>query len=98
MTPYQKCVSFYPIIRKDVVRMLRIWPQTFLPSVVTSPLYFLIFGAFLGSKIGEVHGVPYIMFVVPGLVMLAVVTNAYANTSFVMFSAKFFNRSIDEIL
>ena len=98
MTPLQTWVSFYTIIRKDVVRMVRIWPQTFLPSVVTSTLYFLIFGAFLGSKIGEVHGVPYVMFVVPGLVMLAVVTNAYANTSFVMFSAKFFNRSIDEIL
>lgn len=98
MTPYQKWTAFYTIIRKDVVRMVRIWPQTFLPSVVTSTLYFLIFGAFLGSRIGDVHGVPYIMFVVPGLVMLAVVTNAYANTSFVMFSAKFFNRNIDEIL
>ncbi len=98
MTPYQKWIAFYTIIRKDVVRMIRIWPQTFLPSLVTSSLYFLIFGAFLGSRIGEVHGVPYVMFVVPGLVMLAVVTNAYANTSFVMFSAKFFNRNIDEIL
>lgn len=98
MTPYQKWISFYTIIRKDIVRMIRIWPQTFLPSVVTSTLYFLIFGAFLGSRIGEVHNVPYIMFVVPGLVMLAVVTNSYANTSFVMFSSKFFMRSIDEIL
>jgi ABC-2 type transport system permease protein len=98
MTPYQKWISFYTIIRKDVVRMLRIWPQTFLPSIVTSSLYFLIFGAFLGSKIGDVNGVPYIMFVVPGLVMLAVVTNSYANTSFVMFGAKFFNRNIDELL
>ena len=91
-------IAFYTIIRKDVVRMFRIWPQTFLPSAVTSTLYFLIFGAFLGSRIGEVHGVAYIMFVVPGLVMLAVVTNSYANTSFVMFSSKFFGRSIDEIL
>ena len=98
MTPYQMWTSFYTLIRKDVVRMIRIWPQTFLPSVVTSTLYFLIFGAFLGSKLGEVHGVPYIMFVVPGLIMLAVVTNAYANTSFVMFSTKFFNRNIDEVL
>src|SRR5512143_3161397 len=98
MTSSQMWTAFYTIIRKDVVRMVRIWPQTFLPSVVTSTLYFLIFGAFLGSKIGEVHGVPYVMFVVPGLVMLAVVTNSYANTSFVMFSAKFFNRNIDEIL
>lgn len=78
--------------------MLRVWPQTFLPSLVTSVLYFLIFGAFLGSRIGQVHGVPYILFVVPGLVMLAVVTNAYANSSFVMFSSKFFGRTIDEIL
>lgn len=78
--------------------MFRIWPQTFLPSVVTSSLYFLIFGAFLGSKIGEVQEVPYILFVVPGLVMLSVVTQSYSNTSFVMFTSKFFGRSIDEIL
>lgn len=98
MTPPQIWISFFTIVRKDVLRMLRIWPQTFLPSIVTSALYFLIFGAFLGSKIGNVHGVPYVMFVVPGLVMLAVVTSSYANTSFVMFSAKFFGRNIDEIL
>lgn len=98
MTPYQTWISFYTIVRKDAVRMFRIWAQTFLPSVVTSALYFLVFGAFLGSKIGEVQGVPYVLFVVPGLVMLAVITNSYANTSFVMFSAKFFGRNIDEIL
>ena len=98
MTPQQKWISFYTIVRKDVMRMFRIWGQTFLPPIVTSTLYFLIFGAFLGSKIGEVHGVPYIMFVIPGMVMLAVVTSSYANTSFVMFGAKFFGRNIDEIL
>src|SRR3989338_10252023 len=98
MTPYQTWVSFYTIVRKDVVRMMRIWAQTFLPSVVTSVLYFLIFGAFLGEKIGEVQGVSYIAFVVPGLVMLAVVTNSYMNTSFTMFMSKFFARTIDEIL
>lgn len=98
MTPYQTWISFYTIVRKDVLRMFRIWAQTFLPSVVTSTLYFLVFGAFLGSRIGDVHGVPYVMFVVPGLVMLAVITNSYANTSFVMFSSKFFGRNIDEVL
>lgn len=98
MNAFETWIAFYTIIRKDTVRMIRIWSQTFLPSIVTSSLYFLIFGAFLGSQIGEVHGVPYIMFVVPGLVMLAVVTNSYSNTSFVMFAAKFFNRNIDEIL
>lgn len=98
MSAYEKWVSFYTIIRKDTTRMFRIWPQTFLPSVVTASLYFLIFGAFLGSQIGEVHGVPYVLFVVPGLVMLSVVTQSYSNTSFVMFTSKFFGRSIDEIL
>jgi ABC-2 type transport system permease protein len=98
MTPAQLWSSFYTIVRKDTVRMSRIWGQTFLPSVITSVLYFLVFGSILGSQIGEIEGVSYMTFVVPGLVMLAIVTNAYANTSFVFFVSKFFGRSIDEIL
>jgi ABC-2 type transport system permease protein len=98
MTPYQTWISFYTIIRKDIVRIFRIWPQTFLPSVITSALYFLIFGSFLGARIGSIHDVPYVLFVVPGLVLLAVVTNAYANVANVMFTSKFFSRNIDEIL
>jgi len=86
------------MVRKDVIRMFRIWVQTFLPSVITSSLYFLIFGTVLGSRIGTMQGVDYMTFVVPGLVMLAIVTTAYANTSFTFFSSKFFARSIDEIL
>jgi len=86
------------MLRKDIVRMFRIWVQTFLPSVITSCLYFLIFGTVLGSRIGEMQGVDYMSFVVPGLVMLAIVTNAYANSSFMFFQSKFFMRSIDEIL
>ena len=78
--------------------MFRIWVQTFLPSVVTSTLYFLVFGTVLGSQIGDMQGVDYMTFVVPGLVMLAIVTTSYANTSFTFFSSKFFMRSIDEIL
>ena len=91
-------ISFYTMVRKDVIRMFRIWVQTFLPSVITSSLYFLIFGTVLGSRIGTMQGVDYMTFVVPGLVMLAIVTTAYANTSFTFFSSKFFARSIDEIL
>jgi ABC-2 type transport system permease protein len=90
--------SFYTMVRKDVVRMFRIWVQTFLPSVVTSVLYFLVFGTVLGSRIGEMQGVDYMQFVVAGLVMLAIVTTSYANTSFAFFTSKFFARSIDEIL
>jgi ABC-2 type transport system permease protein len=98
MNTYQLWISFYTMLRKDVVRMFRIWVQTFLPSVITSALYFLIFGTVLGSRIGEMQGVDYMSFVVPGLVMLAIVTNAYSNSSFTFFQSKFFMRSIDEIL
>lgn len=91
-------ISFYTMLRKDIVRMFRIWVQTFLPSVITSCLYFLIFGTVLGSRIGTMQGVNYMSFVVPGLVMLAIVTNAYSNTSFTFFQSKFFFRGIDEIL
>lgn len=98
MTPSQKWIAFYTMLRKDVSRILRIWPQTLLPSVVTSALYFAVFGSLLGSRIGEMQGVEYMAFVVPGLVMLAIITSAYANTSFTFFTSKFFSRSIDEIL
>jgi len=98
MTPQQLWTSYYTMVRKDVVRIFRIWVQTFLPSVITSCLYFLIFGTVLGTRIGQMQGVNYMSFVVPGLVMLAIVTNSYSNTSFAFFQAKFFMRSIDEIL
>lgn len=98
MTPHQKWISFYTMLRKDVVRMFRIWVQTFLPSVITASMYFLIFGQILGERIGPVHGVDYLTFVMPGLVMLAIVTNSYSNTSFMFFQSKFFSRAIDEIL
>lgn len=91
-------ISFWTILRKDLVRIFRIWPQTFLPSVITSVLYFLIFGAFLGSRIGDLEGVPYVLFVVPGMVMLAIMMNAYNNVAFSFFSSKFFMRTVDEIL
>lgn len=98
MDTFQLWISFYTMLRKDIVRMFRIWVQTFLPSVITACLYFLIFGSVLGSRIGEMQGVDYMSFVVPGLVMLSVVTNAYLNTSFTFFQSKFFFRGIDEIL
>ena len=98
MNNYAKWIAFYTMLRKDVVRIFRIWVQTFLPSVITSCLYFLIFGKVLGSRIGTMQGVPYMEFVVPGLVMMAILTNAYANSSFTFFQSKFFARSIDELL
>jgi len=98
MEPHQLWISFYTILRKDIVRIFRIWPQTFLPSVITSVLYFLVFGTILGTRIGDVGGFSYMQFVVPGLVMLSVVTNSFSNVATTFFQAKFFSRNIDEIL
>ncbi len=91
-------ISYYTIVRKGVIRVLRIWSQTVLPSLVTSVLYFTVFGTILGSQIGEIQGFSYMQFVVPGLVMLAVITNAYTDVASTFFQSKFFGRNIDEIL
>ncbi|MDO8523646.1 MAG: ABC transporter permease [bacterium] len=98
MSPEKLWISFYTILRKDIVRVFRIWPQTFLPSVITGVLYFLVFGTVIGSRIGEFDGFKYIQFIVPGFIMLSVVTNAFTNTATTFFQAKFFSRNIDEIL
>lgn len=92
-----QAIAIQTILTKDLVRMFRIWPQTFLPSVVTTALYFLIFGKFIGSQIQAVGGVSYMQFIVPGLVMMAVITNAFANTVFSFFGAKF-QKTLEELL
>lgn len=98
MTPYQMYISFYTLVRKDTVRIVRLWAQTILPSAVTSILYFTVFGSILGTRIGDIGGFDYITFVIPGLVMLNVITNAYSNVATTFFTSKFFARSIDEVL
>lgn len=90
-------IAFTTIARKEVGRIFRIWTQTLLPPIITQSLYFVIFGAFLGQRIGEVGGTSYAAFLVPGLVLMAVVTNAFTNVASSLFSAKFM-RNIDEML
>jgi ABC-2 type transport system permease protein len=91
-------ISYYTMVRKSFVRIMRIWPQTVLPSLVTSTLYFTVFGTILGTQIAPISGFSYMQFVVPGLVMLAVITNAYTESATTFFMSKFFSRNIDEIL
>lgn len=97
MNSQQKWVAFYTIVYKEVRRFLRIWPQTLLPPAITMTLYFVIFGTLIGSRIGQMGGFSYMQFVVPGLIMMAVVTNAYANVVSSFFGAKF-QHSIEELL
>jgi len=97
VTPYEQWVALLTLMRKEIRRYTRIWSQTLLPSAITMSLYFLIFGSLIGSRIGEMGGVSYMEFVVPGLIMMAIVTNSYANVVSSFFGSKF-NDSIEELL
>jgi ABC-2 type transport system permease protein len=90
-------VAFRTIIEKEIVRFMRIWVQTILPAVVTTTLYFIIFGKLIGARIGEMDGYSYIDFIVPGLILMTVITNSYANVVSSFFSSKM-QRHIEELL
>lgn len=90
-------IGLFTILRKESVRIFRIWKQTILPSAITQSLYFLIFGGFIGERIGNVDGLSYVAFLVPGLIMMSVITNSFSNTASSFFGAKF-QRNIDEML
>ena len=97
MNLHDEYIALITIIRKEVTRFLRIWTQTLLPPVVTQALYFVIFGKFVGSKIGDIHGISYMGFIVPGLVMMSVINNSFANVVSSFFGSKF-QRNIEELL
>lgn len=89
-------VAFNTLLRKEVVRYLRIWGQTLLPSPVTTTLYFVIFGNLVGSRIGQIEGVSYIEYIAPGLIIMAIITNSYSNVVSSFFGIKF-QKSIEEL-
>lgn len=97
MNAFELWITFSTIVVHELRRFLRIWVQTLVPSVITAGLYFLIFGQLIGERIGPVSGVSYAQFVAPGLIMLAAITNSYANTVSSFFGSKF-QRHIEEIL
>jgi ABC-2 type transport system permease protein len=97
-TPFQKnLVALGTIVRREIMRILRIWGQTLVPPAITMTLYFLIFGGLIGSRIGDMGGFSYMEFIVPGLVMMSVIQNSYGNISSSFFGAKF-GRHIEELL
>ncbi|MES9855093.1 MAG: ABC transporter permease [Sedimenticola sp.] len=89
--------AYQTIITKEFLRFIRIWLQTVLPPVITTCLYYLIFGTLIGERIGEMDGFAYIDFIVPGLILMAVITNSYSNVVSSFFSSKF-QRHIEELL
>ncbi len=90
-------IAFQTIVQKEIIRFTRIWSQTLLPPAITMTLYFLIFGKLIGSQIHNISGYTYMQYIVPGLVMMSVMTNAYVNTASSFFGAKF-SKSIEELM
>src|SRR5699024_11450950 len=90
-------IAFYTIITKEIYRFIRIWPQTLLPPLITTILYFLIFGKVVGERVGSMDGVSYAQFIAPGLIMMTVISNSYSNVVSSFFSAKYTSH-IEEML
>ncbi len=92
-----KWIGYKTIVRKEVTRIFRIWGQTIVPPVITMSLYFIIFGEVIGRRIGEIGGFTFMQYIVPGLVIMSVITNSYGNMVSSFFGAKF-GKHIEELL
>jgi len=97
MNPQEIWIALSTIIRKEIRRFTRIWVQTLIPPAITMALYFVIFGNLIGSRIGDMGGFDYMSYIVPGLIMMSVITNSYSNVVSSFFSSKF-QRQIEELL
>lgn len=97
MVNYSNYIAFRTLLHKEIVRFLRIWIQTLLPPAITMTLYFIIFGNLVGSQLNHIQGFSYMQYIAPGLIMMSVVTNAYANVVSSFFSARF-QKNIEEML
>lgn len=97
MNPSQIAVALWTLVVKEIRRFTRIWPQTLLPPSITMTMYFIIFGNLIGDRIGEMDGHSYMDFIVPGLIMMSVITNSYSNVASSFFSTKF-QRSVEEMM
>jgi ABC-2 type transport system permease protein len=90
-------VAFRTIVTKEILRFSRIWVQTVLPPAITMALYFIIFGKLIGAQIGDMEGFRYVDFIVPGLILMSVISNSYANVVSSFYSSKF-QHNIEELL
>ncbi|NKC14738.1 MAG: ABC transporter permease [Gammaproteobacteria bacterium] len=97
LTIRRNWIAYATIARKEIRRFMRIWTQTLVPPVITTTLYFLIFGQLIGRRIGQMDGFQYTDYIMPGLILMTVITNAYANVSSSFYSTKF-QRHIEEML
>ncbi|WP_068547783.1 ABC transporter permease [Thalassotalea crassostreae] len=97
MISFRNRIALTSILHKEIHRFMRIWVQTLVPPAITISLYFVIFGSLIGKRIGEMGGFDYMSFIVPGLIMMSVITNSYSNVASSFFSAKW-QRNVEEML
>ena len=97
MTDQSVRIGFITLLRREISRYIRRPQNTFVPPIITNVLYFSVFGVILGERIDAVAGVPYILFILPGLVVLGAISNAFENSSFSIFHGRW-NRYIEEPL
>jgi ABC-2 type transport system permease protein len=91
------CIALKTIVTKEIFRFIRIWPQTLLPPAITTALYFLIFGKLIGDRIGTISGASYMDYIVPGIILMSVISHSYANVVSSFYSSKF-QHNIEELL
>ncbi len=97
MTTDKLFIAFTTLVKKEISRFLRIWVQTILPPTISMTLYFVIFGSLIGPRIGSMGGFSYMEYIAPGLIMMSIINNAYANVVSSFFGAKF-QKHIEEML
>lgn len=86
---YSPTIALFSLVKRETVKMFRSWAQTLLPTTITTALYFIIFGNLIGQRIGAIQSVSYSEYIAPGLIMLSVITNSYAQVSFGIYLPKF---------
>tara|TARA_B100001113_G_C21074010_1_gene606814 strand:- start:467 stop:1258 length:792 start_codon:yes stop_codon:yes gene_type:complete len=92
-------ITLWTLASKEIRRFLRIWVQTLVPPAITMSLYFVIFGSLIGPNIKPevTDGFAYVQYMIPGLIMMSVITNSYANVVSSFYAVKF-QKSIEELL
>lgn len=93
----QQYAAFRTILVKEILRFMRIWVQTVVPAAITTALYFIIFGELIGSQISAIDGYSYMEYIVPGIILMSVINNSYANVVSSFYGAKF-QRHVEEML
>jgi ABC-2 type transport system permease protein len=93
----KQLIALQTLVTSEIARFLRVWIQTLMPPVITMALYFLVFGNFIGSRLSAINGFSYMQYMMPGLVIMAIIMQAYNNSVFSFFVYRF-HRNVEEIL